>query len=417
MVTAVTNVLTLTSTAAGTAGNTTTSSASLPAGFTVTNMAGGAVWAATAGRIVIDVTPVAPAISQTAAQVALLTKAAINNIGSTLMITGGTIAGGDIPLTFDSVGSDGNAAIVSGTAVTYTPSGSFAGGTSYTGANDGEFGELDDIGPDIENVIGGSGDDVIDASHATLTAHVLQGMAGNDTLTGSLLADTLYGGAGDDTLIGGAGTDTLIGGDGNDSLQGGTENDTLDGGGKNCVAAVPTTGPVVPFISALCTGTVPNSTSIGTNTVDYSDRTVAVIVDLSGATPGQVGVTGEVDVITNIQNIRGGSGDDILTGDANANNIWGGAGNDTITGNDGNDALYGEAGNDTIDGGNGDDFISGGADANIITGGAGNDLIDNSGATGGSVSCGTGDADELMSGAGGTTTRNLLTNDVCELIL
>jgi Ca2+-binding RTX toxin-like protein len=410
-------VLALLNTANGPAGNTSTSpslsAAAVTAGFVITNMSNGYTWTATpTGRTVIDVTGAADA-----AAVAALTRLAINSVPGTLLITAGTIPTGtaNIPLTFDWPGAEGNTAAVSGSAVTGT--GTFTAGTNVASPNDGESGELDDIGSDIENIIGGSADDVIDASHATLTAHVLQGMAGNDTLTGSNLADTLYGGAGDDTLIGGAGADTLYGGDGNDSLQGGTENDTLDGGGKNCVSAVPTSGPVVPFVSALCTGTVATLVAAGNNTVDYSERSAGVLVDLSATTPTRIGEVGELDVITNIQNIRGGAGVDTLTGDANANNIWGGGSGDIISGGDGNDSLYGEAGDDTIDGGNGDDHIFGGAGANIITGGDGNDFIDNTAATGGSVSCGTGDADELMSGSGGTVTRNLLTSDICELVL
>jgi Ca2+-binding RTX toxin-like protein len=266
--------------------------------------------------------------------------------------------------------------------------GAAAGGST---ANDGEAGELDSINADIENVIGGSGNDVIDAHLSVLAPHMLQGMAGDDTLTGSAKADTLYGGLGNDTLKGGAGADTLNGGDGNDTLQGGAGDDTINGGGPNCV--VKTT---LVYSSALCTSGA-NSTSPGVNTLDYSERdsSHAVTVDLT-ALVTQVGQSGELDVVTSgtIQNIRGGAGNDTLTGDTGANIIWGGAGDDTINGGDGNDALYGEAGDDTIHGNNGDDFISGGAGANSLYGDAGNDTIDNSAGTGAAVlSCGAGDAD------------------------
>jgi Ca2+-binding RTX toxin-like protein len=56
------------------------------------------------------------------------------------------------------------------------------------------------------------------------------GGAGNDTITGNALANRIEGGAGNDVLAGGAGDDTLDGGAGNDVLAGGAGNDTLRGG-------------------------------------------------------------------------------------------------------------------------------------------------------------------------------------------
>jgi len=61
----------------------------------------------------------------------------------------------------------------------------------------GESGEHDQIGSDVENINGG---------------------AGNDTLRGNDQANSLVGGAGNDTIEGGAGDDTLSGGAGSDTL-------------------------------------------------------------------------------------------------------------------------------------------------------------------------------------------------------
>ena len=330
---------------------------------------------------------------------AALTTTAINSVNSAsslgvlgLKVVATQTGASDVTVTMTPVGvmPIGAAITQSGTHLTLT---AIAGGAAAGGsnANDGEAGELDSINADIENVIGGSGNDVIDASLSKLASHMLQGMAGDDTLIGSDLADTLYGGLGNDILQGGKGVDTLYGGDGNDTLQGGAGNDVIHGGGPNCV--VKTTSV---YSSALCTvGTA--STSPGVNTIDFSDRAsnVSVVVDLTNIAT-VCGVSPELDVVTagTIQNIRGGAGNDTLTGDANANMIYGGGGDDIINGGDGNDALYGEAGDDTIHGGNGDDFISGGTGANNLFGEAGVDTLDNSLATGaGLVSCGTGDAD------------------------
>jgi Ca2+-binding RTX toxin-like protein len=289
---------------------------------------------------------------------------------------------------------------------------------SAPAANDGEVGEKDNIHPDIENIIGGAGNDRIDASLAP-GKHVLMGMAGNDTLIGGAAKDTLYGGPGNDTLIGGGGDDYLIGGDDNDVLQGGLGNDTMDGGGQNCVAtavASPTSGWVAitaiskanpfimlsptPAVSSVCSASFAKAsatTSPGNNTIDFSDRWSDVIVDLSlvsaaaidnptiSIAPGgfyapesdtlilttTVGGTAKVPTYSfqnTIQNIRGGAGNDVLTGDSAANVIWGGNGNDVIKGKDGDDFLYGEGGSDIIYGNSGNDYISGGAGADYLFG-------------------------------------------------
>jgi Ca2+-binding RTX toxin-like protein len=150
------------------------------------------------------------------------------------------------------------------------------------------------------------------------------------------------------------------------------------------------------------------SATPGKDTLDYSDRTESVTVDMTTlATASQIGISSEKDSVTNCINLRGGSGADTLTGDANDNMIWGGPGADIISGGPGNDTLYGEDGADTISGDAGDDYIYGGKGVNIIYGDTkdsstaiGNDLIDDSDAdTGGSVDCGPGDMDILIGDA------------------
>jgi Ca2+-binding RTX toxin-like protein len=170
-------------------------------------------------------------------------------------------------------------------------------------ANDGESGELDNVKTDVENLIGGAGD---------------------DNFTGSASANVLTGGAGDDTLNGGAGDDTFLEGaadSGSDTFIGGT----------------------------------------GTDTVDYSARTGDLTITMDGTADD--GLAGELDNVgTDIENVLCGSGDDTVTGNALANLIEGGAGDDTLSGGAGNDELYGGAGDDILDGGAGDDILDGGSD-------------------------------------------------------
>jgi len=172
------------------------------------------------------------------------------------------------------------------------------------GANDGETGELDDIHGDVERIRGGS------------AADALTGDGGANTLIGQAGQDTLTGGGGADSLQGGDGADTLHGGDANDQLQGGTGADTLHGDAGSDLADYPRTAPL---------------------TVSIGD----------GANDGEAGELD--DVGADVERLRGGSGNDTLTGNSAANVIYGGAGDDQIDGNDANDVLYGQAGADTID--------------------------------------------------------------------
>ncbi|HTP20773.1 MAG TPA: calcium-binding protein [Solirubrobacteraceae bacterium] len=93
-------------------------------------------------------------------------------------------------------------------------------------ANDGAAGEGDNVGFDVETVIGGSGDDLLDGGD---NPHTLIGGPGDDVLIGGNTDDTLNGGDGNDRLAGGGGNDTLQGGAGNDQLDGGEGNDTIHG--------------------------------------------------------------------------------------------------------------------------------------------------------------------------------------------
>jgi Ca2+-binding RTX toxin-like protein len=84
-------------------------------------------------------------------------------------------------------------------------------------ADDGETGESDNAGVDVENAIGGAAADVLTGNEA---ANALTGGAGNDRLTGGTGVDKLDGGDGDDTIDSrddvadavtcGAGADTVI---------------------------------------------------------------------------------------------------------------------------------------------------------------------------------------------------------------
>lgn len=128
--------------------------------------------------------------------------------------------------------------------------------------------------------------------------------------------DVFYGGYDNDVLSGGAGNDTLRGMVGDDILSGGSGNDILDGGA-------------------------------GIDTVDYSDHSTGITVNLS-VTAAQTIVAGESDTITAVENVIGGSANDTITGNSSANVLQGGAGDDRLTGGAGNDTLIGGSGTNDV---------------------------------------------------------------------
>lgn len=282
-------------------------------------------------------------------------------------------------------------------------------------ANDGETGENDNVLANVENIVGSDFNDSISVA-GTLIGHNLDGGIGNDTLTGGTVTDTLLGGDGNDSLLGGAGGDSLIGGigidvirgedgndtatggDGNDSLYGGAGtdslsgdagndylvgdagNDTLVGGDNNDrllggADADSLLGGAGDDQLAPGRGKDTLSGGIGTDRADYSYEAKPVIASIDGA--ANDGTKGEQDNIsTDVEDIRGGTGNDTFTGSGAKNYLIGGGGNDTLIGNGGSDILSGDAGNDSLVGGNGNDRLRGGLGTDRLIGGANNDLAD-----------------------------------------
>ena len=193
---------------------------------------------------------------------------------------------------------------------------------------------------------------------------------GIEGLHGTAFADTLTGDNADNVLRGDAGNDVLIGGSGsNDGA------DSFDGGD-------------------------------GLDAVSYAAATVGFTANLSDATKNTGAALGDTFQIvssgnTNIERLRGGSGDDVLVGNANAfTALNGGAGADQLIGGTGRDtAAYnfsttgitvsllnpgintGEAVGDTytsierLRGTGFDDYLQGDDLNNELEGGAGADIL------------------------------------------
>ncbi len=252
---------------------------------------------------------------------------------------------------------------------------SFKGGDA---AGDGMLG--------IENVIGTNGNDILGGN---AIANRLWGGNGNDQVNGAGGDDLIFGGAGADTLNGGGGIDmlsyagstaggvtvdlelqlgTALGGDaqgdelsnfenvtgseGDDTILGDAKDNTLIGRAGNDVL----NGRGGRNILMGGAGADTLIGGFGGDTASYAQDTVGVVVQLS--TGFAVGGEAEGDVLTSIESVIGGSGNDELVGDSQSNVLTGGAGDDTINGGEGDDTVSGGMGADSMDGGDGVDLLS-----------------------------------------------------------
>ena len=86
----------------------------------------------------------------------------------------------------------------------------------------------------------------------------------------------------------------------------------------------------------------------GIDTIDYSGTTQGIVIDLSAASNQATGAEIGTDQITNVENVIGGSGDDLVTGNGGNNVLVGGVGADTLTGGAGNDTFRYTANTDSI---------------------------------------------------------------------
>jgi Ca2+-binding RTX toxin-like protein len=212
-----------------------------------------------------------------------------------------------------------------------------------------------DVGnANIEIAVGGDGADTF--SNSTSTAVTLNGMAGNDSLSGGQGDDLLLGEQGDDNLTGNDGNDVLVGGDGTDSLDGGNGHDVLyiDGNDSHIDGGA-------GFDQVLVLGSQGATLDLGQS---HIERAIGGNGNDFLVTSGSTSVT-----------IDGGNGDDTLSGSSAGDRLYGGLGNDNLNGKAGDDILMGGAGADRLIGGAGDDVL--GIDADdlqaSLDGGSGED--------------------------------------------
>jgi Ca2+-binding RTX toxin-like protein len=161
-------------------------------------------------------------------------------------------------------------------------------------ANDGQVGEADNIGGDVERIDGGLANDSVG------------GGPGPDLLGGGPGADSVTGFGGDDRVAGGPGADTLRGGPGADQLVGGPDRD------------------VASYVG---------------------EPRVTVRLDRGTARTAR---RGDRDRLAEVEDVRGGGQGDTLTGSGGRNRIDGTAGADYVDGGHGVDRLAGGSSADLV---------------------------------------------------------------------
>jgi Ca2+-binding RTX toxin-like protein len=269
-------------------------------------------------------------------------------------------------------------------------------------ANDGEAGENDYV--DVEGVVGGLGNDTIDATGAAFAVE-FSGGPGDDAITGGLLDDTLIGGSGVDSLIGGGGNDLYLAIDDEvdtiDAAAGefadqvdrifgdvGGESQTLGTGdflfndfGSISTDTTQNLGGIASFDAD--TGTLTINGTAGDDQILVEAGAAGQLVftlqplsDDADDTPTELIFADRSQL--NLIYVLGDAGDDLIFAGGLTIPVAldGGIGNDTLVGSGGDDVLAGNFGDDLLVGGDGDDRLGGGFGADYVSGGDGlNDQV------------------------------------------
>ena len=280
--------------------------------------------------------------------------------------------GGRVPFTLWTkiLGEDGNDTLLGGPESDGLSGGSDNDHLEGRGGDDGLIG-----GAGADMMLGGSGVDSV-AYHDKTTGITasLDGLTGNDGEPGegdTIGADveSLSGGDGDDTLIGNDADNYLYGCLGKDSLYGLSGNDQLAGEadsppyGVAVIPPWPAWGDCV-VITSLAADLLVGG--VGFDTVTYAWHEDPVVADLDGGI-GDDGSTGEGDTILGVEGLVGGEDNDVLVGNDGPN---------YLNGQGGGDNMYGLADADTLVGYQGDDHLYGGAGADLLYGDDGADQCD-----------------------------------------
>ncbi|MGC6412497.1 MAG: calcium-binding protein, partial [Candidatus Puniceispirillaceae bacterium] len=224
----------------------------------------------------------------------------------------------------------------------------------------------------FEHIIGGSGADILTGDDKP---NIIEGGPGADTLRGGGGVDTVSyahassgvnvrlnsqvnnfsGDAAGDNL---GGFENILGSAYDDTLRGDLFINGIDGGaGSDMADYVYLTDSDQDVKVNLASTTRYSVNAKGIWVETNSGTYVSVSIDKADNSGRDIN---DVDYLSNIENIRGGAGSDVLGGNAFANILEGMGGNDTLQGRAGHDRLFGTAGNDLLEGGADGDWLDGG---------------------------------------------------------
>ncbi|MCF2147951.1 hypothetical protein IQ276_016260 [Desmonostoc muscorum LEGE 12446] len=385
-----TNTLTVNYGVAGTAAFNSDYTQSGAASFTTTT--GTVTFAAGASTATLIINPTADTTIESNETVALTLNSGTGYTRGTTTAVTGTITNDDFP----SINLSANQTIVEGNTssqkVSYTVSlsqassktvtvkyatanGTATAGLDYTSTagtltfNPGEISKIINV-----PILNDSLNEANETFTLTLTSPTNASLGTTKTVT-TTITDTLTSSVSttlptnvENLTLTGTGAINGTGNAGNNILKGNSANNTLAGGAGN---------DTYSFVAntALGTDRITETTTGGTDTINFSGTTIAINVNLGVATSQTINSNLKLILSANnvIENATGGTGNDSLTGNTLNNTLIGGDGNDQLQGLEGNDNLQGGNGNDTLTGGTGDDVLWGGLGNDILTGNGGKD--------------------------------------------
>jgi Ca2+-binding RTX toxin-like protein len=237
------------------------------------------------------------------------------------------------------------------------------------------------------------GNDILNVA----SGQTVDGLGGDDRISGSTGSQTLIGGSGNDTLIGSYDSDMLIGGVGDDQyiFDDNSGQDVIvnfdTSSAKNDVIILTNVSEDQLFATGYGVFRIGNDwimkwTGGGQVTLkdaylgaDHQVTELRMKKNLSQTED----VTFTMREALERYAVQLTDGDDILGPSDLSEKTNAGAGNDRIDMGAGNDNVNGQAGNDTLDGGTGNDLLTGslGDDVIILRGGDGNDTVSSADST------------------------------------
>ena len=240
------------------------------------------------------------------------------------------------------IGGTGNDTLIGNTAANRLAGGRGDDSLAGDGGND-TYVFADDSGYDIVNDDSGYADTLdFSALHSSRALSINLGLTTPQTIavsaTLSLVAaeiENLIGGAGNDTLIGNDADNIITGGPGDDSMAGGYNDDRY-------MFAADSGFDIIDEVEG-----------DGSDTLDFSglpnNRPLSLHLGLT--TPQVVATNATLSFAhAQIENVIGGAGDDTIIGNDLVNSLLGGPGDDYLVGEGGDETslLDGQTGNDSI---------------------------------------------------------------------